>query len=73
MLPPSGTRIFGGNSSTLRAVKKRFVVCMHNRLTQFFQLRIPKTIPFLFLWNANLKPDFQKCIAFGVWCTYIFI
>ena len=36
---------------------------MHvTRLTQFFQLRIPiaKTLPFLFLQNANLTPDFQS-------------
>ena len=35
------------------------------RFTQFFQLRIPKTLPFLFLPNANLNPDFEKRITAG--------
>ena len=37
------------------------------RITQFFfhWLRIPKTLPYLFLPNANLNHDFQKRIAFG--------
>ena len=33
------------------------------RFTQFFQLTNPKTLPFLFLPDANLNPDFQKRIA----------
>jgi len=35
-------------------------------LSIFNRLRIPKkTLPFCFFPNANLNPDFQKCIAFG--------
>jgi hypothetical protein len=33
------------------------------RFTQFFQLTNPKTLPFLFLPDANLNPDFQKPMA----------
>ena len=36
------------------------------RFTQLFKWRrIQKTLPFLFLPNANLNSDFQNCIAFG--------
>jgi hypothetical protein len=41
-------------------------MCMHIiRFSHFFRLRIPKTLPFLFLPNATLNPDFQTCTAFG--------
>ena len=36
----------------------------HHRFTQFYRLRIKKSLPFLFLPNVNLNPDFQKCITF---------
>jgi hypothetical protein len=35
------------------------------RFTQFFQIRINKTLPFLFLTNANLHTHFQTRIAVG--------
>jgi hypothetical protein len=72
MSPPSVKRIFSGNSSSLRTASKRFVLCMHIlRFTQSFQLRIPKTLPFLLLPNVNLNPDFQERITLGRFQTIL--
>jgi hypothetical protein len=62
--PRTVMRIFSGNCSSLRTAKQRFL-CMHIiRFTQCFQLITDsKPSPFLFLPNANLNTDFQKCIV----------
>jgi len=67
MSPHSVMRIFSSNSSSLRTAKKGFVLCKHIiRFPQLLQLsKNSKILAFLFLPNANLNPNFQKCIAFG--------
>jgi len=59
------TTFCNATSSSLCTAKN--VLCMHFiRFTHFFNwLRIPKTLPSLFLPNANLNPDFQMYIASG--------
>ena len=48
-----------------------FRACTSLDLLSFFNwLRIPKTLPFLFLPHANLNPDFQKCLAFLKFPSY---